>query len=179
MPEWFHHCGLRTIRRKHSKSPPKHLSLRLSEPDKPSALVSVLEGNQRPSENLRTRGVLAPVIQVSSCPSQGRGSVVRSKKEVSVQAKLIKPQETRNHGLGSLFLASWFRSRCLSMLKPPSKGNVPLNFLSAQRDDVMKLIINMAISPSLDRHLLDMREGSSPCCLSREPRWTQESHRWL
>lgn len=36
------------------------------------------------------------------------------------------------------------------MLKPPSKGNVPLNFLSAQRDDVMKVIINVAIPPSLD-----------------------------
>lgn len=48
------------------------------------------------------------------------------------------------------------------MLKPPSKGNVPLDFLSAQRDDVMKLIINMAIPPPLDRHLQAMREGASP-----------------
>lgn len=38
------------------------------------------------------------------------------------------------------------------MLKLPSKGNVPLDFLSAQRDDVMKLKINMAIPPPLDWH---------------------------
>lgn len=62
-----------------------------------------------------------------------------------------------------------FRSRCLSTLKVPSKGNAPGDFPSALRDDVIKMLISVINPPALT-----FAEQSSSL-RNRGTRWPQES----